>query len=69
MFNHDSHVDDNGFERQVIRAAQRASFGLVVKNEWLAACAEILMKDFDPAKLIPGCSNGALRFSMYVPVQ
>lgn len=58
---------NDSFERQVIRAAQRMCFGMVVKNPLFVLCAEILTKEFDPAKLIHNCSNGAIRFSLYVP--
>lgn len=71
MFQHANPAPDKGFERrfekQVIRAMHRACFGKRVRNEWLAACADIMLKTFDPNRQIPGCSNGAARFSLYVP--
>lgn len=69
MFEHSNHRNDNGFERQVFRAAQKLCFGVRVKNPWLVACAEIITTEFDPKKQIPNCSNGKLHFSMYVPAK
>ncbi len=56
----------DSFERQVIRATQRLSFGVQVKNPLLLACAEVMLQEFDPNRVITGCSNGALRASVYV---
>ncbi len=66
MFDHSKHPNDNGFERQVIRATQKLSFGERVANPWLLACAEIMLKDFDPGAPIEGSSNGAESARVYV---
>jgi len=56
----------DSFERQVIRATQRLSYGVQVANPMLLACAEVMLKEFDPNRVIPNCSNSALRASVYV---
>ena len=57
----------DSFERQVIRATQKLALtGQYVKNPLLAACAEVMLKEFDPDRVIPNCSNSALRASVYV---
>lgn len=48
MFNQAAHRHDNGFERQAIRAAQKLSYGQQVKNPWLLACAEIILREWTP---------------------
>lgn len=55
------------WNRQVIRAAQKLSFGQQVANPLTLACAQVLLQEFDPNRQIPGCSNSQARASFYQP--
>lgn len=60
-------IGDNIFERNVISTAHRLSIGQGAAPGIMKKCAIIFLSEFDSKKEIPGCSNGALQASMYVP--
>lgn len=59
--------DDQKMVRQIERAMNQLAYeGRYVGNPMLASCAEIMLKDFNPSAIIPGCSNGANRYQIYM---
>lgn len=57
----------DSFERQVIAAATRLSFGAQPSKNFMSVCGAIMLKKFDPNNQIVGCSNGSTNFQLYVP--
>lgn len=63
----DVELDTRELERAVITSAQRMAFGQEPDVDPLTrAAAAIMLKEFDFKRVVPNCSNSALRYSVSV---